>query len=95
LEDLEKRLIKSKKKKRKLKEKLEEEKSKCDQCNGQLGNSYFYNKKANDNKKMCSDECYSLYYAETCDKCSKKITTSEKSYYADAKNKIGVLCEHC
>jgi len=90
LEDLEKRLIKSKKKKQKLKEK-----SKCDQCSGQLESSYFYNEKANDNKKLCSDECYSLYYAETCDKCSKKIKTAEKNYYTDAKNKIGTLCERC
>jgi len=75
-----------------------EEKNKytCDQCGTKKNDgNYFYNQVTNDGKKFCSSECFNNHYAETCDKCSKKIGTSEKSYYQDAKSKSGTLCQSC
>jgi hypothetical protein len=71
----------------------------CLECNQEkLGGTYWYREKSNDGKKFCSEKCVDIYYAPTCDKCSKKCLNKNNkvaSWYSDIEKKTGDLCYKC
>src|ERR1043165_9096655 len=41
----------------------------CAECGEIKKGKYKYHKTKKDNQKFCSDNCFYIYYAETCDNC--------------------------
>ncbi|RHZ37047.1 hypothetical protein [endosymbiont GvMRE of Glomus versiforme] len=84
---------KNQSKPKRYKPKPQQENWTCQECFSEIktGEEYWYHTTKHDNKKFCSEECFSDHYSQTCSNCFKKTL----EYYPDKQYPSLVYCWDC